>query len=320
MNAPEKVALMTNDVSALDAARRRNTALIRFGTAITVLNILGHLWLGFEQSWITPFVSLAAAYSTELAGELAVSRALGHSPRFTESFKKFVMFLLPAHITGLAVGMLLYAAEQLWAVAFAASAAIASKYVFRMPAGPKGASLHFLNPSNFGIAITLILFPTVGIAAPYQFAENITGAIDWLLPLVVVTTGSMINIKLTQRLPLIAAWLASFAAQAVIRALLFGTPLAAGLAPMTGFAFILFTFYMVTDPATTPEAPRNQRFFGIAVGLAYGVLMTAHVVFGLFFALVLVTGSRGLFHIIMIWRQRWAASRPQAQAATAYAE
>ena len=34
---------------------------------------------------------------------------------------------------------------------------------------------------------------------------------------------------------------------------------------MTGMAFLLFTFYMVTDPATTPRAPLPQFAFGVAV-------------------------------------------------------
>ena len=53
---------------------------------------------------------------------------------------------------------------------------------------------------------------------------------------------------------------------------------------MTGVAFLLFTFYMVTDPATTPSTPRGQIAFGAAVAAAYGLLMAFHVVFGLFFA------------------------------------
>lgn len=309
MNAPEKIAPAMAVTAQAAAVNRREGGLMRFATAITILNILGHLWLGFEQSWITPFIALAAAYSTEIAGEIGMARAAGRAPRFLGGFRNLVMFLLSAHITGLAVGMLLYAAEQLWAVAFAASAAIATKYLFRAPVGPKGATRHFLNPSNAGIAITLILFPTVGIAQPYQFAENIHGAIDWLLPLLIVGTGTMINRKFTQRLPLIAAWLMAFAAQAAIRSLLFGTPLAAGLAPMTGFAFILFTFYMITDPATTPEKPRDQRLFAAAVAAVYGALMAAHVVFGLFFALALVTGIRGLYLNLEAWRERRAARR-----------
>jgi enediyne biosynthesis protein E5 len=61
---------------------------------------------------------------------------------------------------------------------------------------------------------------------------------------------------------------------------------------MTGVAFILYTFYMVTDPATTPTGFKGQIAFGASVGAAYGVLLVAHVVFGLFFALTLVSALR----------------------------
>lgn len=288
---------------ALTPEQRREGGLIRFAFAITVLNILGHLWLGFEPSWATPFVALAASYVTELAGEWSSARAARRRARFAGSAGAFAKFLLSAHITGLAVGMLLYAAEQLWVIAFAASAAVASKYILRAPLGAPGATRHFYNPSNFGIALTLILFPLVGIAAPYQFAENISGPIDWLIPLVVVTTGTLINRKFTLRLPLIGAWLAAFALQALVRALVHGSPILAGLAPMTGFAFILFTFYMITDPATTPEARREQIGFGTAVGIAYGLLMELHIVFGLFFALALVSTLRGAFLVLKARRR-----------------
>lgn len=326
MNAPDRIvpapeAEQRAERPGLTPQQRREGGLLRFAIAITVLNILGHLWLGFEASWATPFVALAASYGTELAGEWASSRAAGRPPRFAGPPRVFARFLLSAHITGLAVGMLLYAAEQLWVIAFAASASVASKYLLRAPAGPDGASRHFYNPSNFGIALTLILFPTVGIAPPYQFAENIWGAIDWLLPLVVVTTGTLINRKFTQRLPLIGAWLAGFALQAAIRSLVHGTPLLAGLAPMTGFAFILFTFYMITDPATTPDEPRRQMLFGASVAAAYALMMELHIVFGLFFALVLVATLRGgMLHALgtrradapAAWPRREPAEQPGA--------
>ena len=62
-----------------------------------------------------------------------------------------------------------------------------------------------------------------------------------------------------------------------------GTPVAAALAPMTGLAFVLFTFYMVTDPGATPSRRRAQVAFGGSVAVAYGVLVALHVVFVLFF-------------------------------------
>lgn len=280
-------------------AEKRLGGLSRFAFAITVLNVLGHALLGFEQSWLTPFVSLAAAYATDIVGETLEARVHGRVPRYVGSMINVVRFLLPAHISALAVGMLLYAADNLAAVAFAASTAIASKYVLRVKMGTAsdGRPLlrHVLNPSNFGITLTLILFPTVGIAPPYQFTENTWGIVDWLLPAVVIGTGSFLNTKATGRIPLILAWLSAFLLQAVIRAALHDTPLEAGLLPMTGFAFILFTFYMITDPATSPSSIRGQTIFAAAVAAGYAVFMELHIVFGLFYALTLVTATRGVW-------------------------
>lgn len=289
---------------------KRIAGLARFALAITVLNVLGHLWLGFEQSWATPFVSLASAYATEITLELISAREAGRRPRFRgEGFVGLVKFLLSAHVSALAIGMLLMPLEQLWVVAFAASLAVASKYLVRVCID--GHWRHALNPSNLGITVTLLLFPSVGIAPPYQFSEATSGIVDWLLPLVVIGTGSLLNLKLTGRYPLILAWLGGFAAQALVRAGLNGTPPVAGLMPMTGFAFILFTFYMITDPATTPARRPNQILFGCAVAALYGVFMQLHIVFGMFYALTLVTAARALWFGLKL-PERISLRRPVA--------
>jgi hypothetical protein len=288
--------------------RTRLIGLSRFAAAITILNILGHLVLGFEQSWITPFLAVGTCYLVDLAGESAESLAEGRAPAWIRDgqfrLRQLTVFLLPAHITGLAVGMLLYAAHQLWAIVFACAAAIASKYIVRLRRLPATPGLppyvHFLNPSNFGIAATLVLFPMVGIAPPYQFSENTSEVFDWLLPLIVIGTGSYLNIRATRRHVLIAAWVIAFFGQAALRSLIHGAPLVASAGPMTGFAFILFTFYMITDPGTTPSKPRQQVLFAVSVALVYAVLVELHVVFDLFFALAIVAGARAL---IAFWRR-----------------
>src|SRR5205823_2889707 len=122
----------------------------------------------------------------------------------------------------------------------------------------------------------------------------LSGWWDWILPGAIVLTGSFLNARFTGRLAVIAGWLGGFALQAGVRSLLYQSPLVAGLTPMTGVAFVLYTFYMVTDPATTPERPRAQFAFGAAVAAAYGLLMALHVVYGLFFALSAVCALRGL--------------------------
>ncbi|HWR83736.1 MAG TPA: RnfABCDGE type electron transport complex subunit D [Candidatus Deferrimicrobium sp.] len=278
----------------------RVAALWRFAVAITVFNILGHLIFGFEQSIAQPLVSLAATYSMEIILELISARAQKRPSRLAGGFREIVEFLLPAHITGLAVGMLLYASDTLWPIIFAAAVAIGSKAVFRVIVA--GRARHFLNPSNTGIVATLLLFPWVGIAPPYHFSENLTGAGDWVLPGIILASGSFLNARFTRRIPLIVAWVGTFALQAVVRSLAYGTPLQAPLMPLTGVAFVLFTFYMVTDPGTTPSKPRHQIAFGAGVAIVYGLLQTYHVVFGLFFALVAVCAVRGAVLHALSWR------------------
>jgi hypothetical protein len=284
-------------------ASNRLAGLRRFAVAITVLNILGHTVFGFEQSYAQPFVALAAAYSTELLLEWIGSRAEGRRPAYAGGWLRKLDFLLSAHISGLAVAMLLYSNERLWPTAFAAAAAIGSKSIFRIPATM--GSRHFFNPSNFGITLTLLCFPWIGIAQPYMFTENLDRIGDWALPAVIVCTGTFMNFRFTHRLPLIGAWLSAFALQALFRHAVLGAALQPALGPMTGVAFILYTFYMVTDPATTPHSWRHQVLFGASIGATYGALMMLHIVFGLFFALSAVSAVRGIGMHISAMRAPW---------------
>jgi hypothetical protein len=129
--------------------------------------------------------------------------------------------------------------------------------------------------------------------------------------MVIICTGSFLNTWYTRRIPLALAWVGTFALQAIVSSLIlwFSTgycPMAARLSAMTGVTFVLFTFYMVTDPATTPERPGAQVAFGASVALVYSLLLMCHIVFGLFVALVIVCVARGLGMYLL------ACLRPQA--------
>ena len=298
----------------------RLPALRRFATAITVLNILGHTVLGFEPAWAHWAVGLAAAYTAEILCELVLAWSMDRRPRFLGGgVIGAVDFLLSAHISGTAVSMLLYSGGHFWPVAFAAALAICSKSIFRAPAPNGVGTRHFLNPSNFGIAATLLLFPWVGITPPYMFTAHLGPFGDWALPALIIVVGSFLNIRFTQRFPLIVAWLVTFQLQAVVRTTIFDTATVAAMLPMTGLAFLLFTFYMVTDPATTPERPRDQVIFGASVAITYSVLMSLHVVFTLFFALAIVTGARGVLMTVAAARAKARAKVPAATAGLPFA-
>jgi Na+-translocating ferredoxin:NAD+ oxidoreductase RnfD subunit len=272
--------------------KMRLFALWYFTCLMILWNVLGHTVLGFEQSWATPVVAIATAILVQMLLEWVDAEATNREIRFTGSLANFLNFLPAALIPGFACGMLLYANERLWPVVFATALAISSKVLFRAPVG-NGRFQHIFNPSNFGVAATFILFPQVGFAPPYHFTANITGAWAWVLPAAVLFTGIIIHALFTGRLLLCASWIIGFILQAVVRAKFFGTPFFVPLMPMTSAAFILFTLYMVPDPATTPIKPWRQVAFGFSVAMVYGVLQVLHLVFGLFFALVTVCAIRG---------------------------
>ncbi|WP_036346783.1 hypothetical protein [Micromonospora sp. CNB394] len=271
----------------------RVTALRRFAISITVLNILGYTVLGFEQPALWPVYAVLTAYAAELLLEAVGARGEGRAPRYAGGVRNLVEFLFPAHITALAVNMLLYTNDRLLVMLFGVLVAISGKWLLRTPVD--GRLRHFMNPSNFGIAIVLLLFPWVSIAPPYHFTENLSGPADWAIVAVILVLGTMLNAKLTRRMWLIAGWLSIFVVQSMVRGLILDTSIPAALATMTGTAFVLFTNYMITDPGTTPSRPAAQFAFGGGVALVYGVLTGASVTYGLFFATAIVCLVRGLF-------------------------
>lgn len=268
-------------------------ALWYFTILMIVWNILGHTILGFEQSHAAVVVAIGTAIFAQLFLEWVDAKARNREVRFAGSWTNLLNSLPAALIPGFACGMLLYPNDRLWPIIFAVVLSIGSKVLIRAPVG-EGRTQHIFNPSNFGVAVTLVLFPEVGFAPPYQFTENITGVWNWILPIFVLFTGIIIHGFFTGRLPLVAAWVIGFALQGEIRALIYGSPPLVPLMPMTSAAFVVFTLYMVPDPATTPLKPWRQAAFGFSVAMVYGAIQMLHLVFGLFFALVAVCAVRGL--------------------------
>lgn len=278
-------------------------ALWYFMILMIVWNILGHTYLGFEQSHAATFVALGTGIFMQLFLEWLDARAQGREVRWAGSPANFLNALPAAMIPAFACSMLLYPNERLWPFVFATALSISSKIFFRAPVA-EGRTQHIFNPSNFGIAMTLLLFPQVGFAPPYHFTENLVGNWHWILPGFILLTGVVIHGLFTGRLPLVAAWIIGFALQGQIRAHIYGFPPVVPLMPMTSAAFIVFTLYMVPDPATTPLKPWRQVAFGFSVAMLYGAIQMMHLVFGLFFALISVCLIRGIsLHLYFAYKK-----------------
>lgn len=283
--------------------RLRLFALWYFTTLMIVWNVVGHTVLGFEQSWASPPVAIATAVAVSMLLDWVDARARGRALRFTGSPGDFLNFLPACLIPGFACSMLLYSNQRLSPLVFAVVLSIGSKLIFRAPVGG-GHTQHVFNPSNLGVGATLVLFPEVSFAPPYHFTENVTGIWDLGVPIIVLVSGIVIHALFTGRLPLVAAWVGGFILQGVVRAMLAGTPAFVPLMPMTSAAFIIFTLYMIPDPATTPLKAGRQALFGFSVAAVYGMLQALHIVFGLFYALIVVCAIRGLsLHAFALWRR-----------------
>jgi hypothetical protein len=290
----------------------RYLALRNFAMSITAFNIFGYTLLGWEQPWLWPILAVITGYVTELGFELVSAWAGRRQPEFLGRGPRGLMeYLLPAHITALACSMLLYANNQWWPVMFTVVIAVSQKHVLRAPVA--GRMRHFMNPSNFGISVTLLVLGSwVSISPPYQFTEWANSYFRIMIPMIILTAGTVLNAMLTKKTALIVGWMGSFAIQAFIRHWIFGVQLNTALGVMTGVAFVLFSNYMITDPATTPSPHKGMAkfMFGSAVGTVYGVLMAFNVVYTLFFALSLVCACRGLGW----WVAHFIAKRRQARA------
>jgi len=294
----------------------RYIALRNFAISISVLNVFGYTMLGFEQPWLWPLLAVLTGYATELAFETIGSWVHQRPARFRgNGIRGLYEALLPAHITSLAVSMLLYCNNQFWPVAFGVVVGVGAKHVLQAPIN--GRMKHYMNPSNFGISAVLLCFSGwCSIAPPYQFSENANTFFRIMIPLIIAVSGTVINAMLTRKVALIVGWLGGFAIQAFIRHWIWHVALFSALGAMTGIAFVLFTNYMITDPGTTPFRARNQFMFGSSVALVYAVMMEFNVVYTLFFATTVTCALRGLgwwaAHLIGRYRRQRAASVPAA--------
>lgn len=274
-------------------ARDPRTGLRTSATLATIFTIFGHFLFGFEQAWAPVFVSLAAGYSATLVFETIDARANGRTPGYVGGgFKKFADFMLSTHMTAITLAFLLYCGRQLWIVAFSAVLAIGSKYLLRVNLG--GRMRHFMNPSNFAIVVVLACFQWTGII-PWGYTATLHGFWDVALVLFIVMLGSRLNILFTGRVPTILAWLSGFIVFGTIRALIMGDPVVAQFVPLTGIPLILFTFYMITDPMTSPSRLRSQILFGGGIALAYSVLLVLEVQYTMFYAVTVVAALRGMW-------------------------
>ncbi|UFJ42429.1 RnfABCDGE type electron transport complex subunit D [Brevibacillus humidisoli] len=241
--------------------------------------IAGQIYLGFFQRWDAIIVSLLCTVSTELL--------LGRI------FHKKWQFPLSAIITGIGVSLLV-SSYLLWPYALTAVLSILFKYLIRYKGG------HVFNPNNVALVLILYFLPEYAVSTPKQW----TNAYEVML--FILCLGLFVS-YLANRHYAALTFLSGFTLLALIRHYVFGAPLLAALGPLLGASLQLFTFFMITDPKTTPSSRGGQVIYALIIALFDAAFRINQFANPQFYAVFLVS-------ILVVIPYRWWVARKSEQA------
>lgn len=186
-------------------------------------------------------------------------------------------------ITSLSLALLLRA-DALWPLALAAMIAVGSKFMLRIN------GKHIFNPANLGI-VAMVLFSSAAWTTPGQW-----GVAIWFAALL-AGLGMFVTYR-AARIDVPLVFIGVFAALIIGRALWLGDPLSIPLLRLQNGALVLFAFFMISDPKTTPDGlgPR-VAFVSATALLAYVLTYHFFITDGLFIALTAMCIARPFFEL-----------------------
>ncbi len=276
---------------------------LHLATVIISLQVLGQTAFGFQLSIAQILVSLLTCAVIEFA--------------ITFRRQRVIMWPASALLTGNGVAFILrvpgtehgdwWSMKGWWIFAGTAAVSILSKHVITW----RGS--HFFNPSNFGLVLCFVLLGSTR-ADPLAFWWGPMS--PWLaLALVIILVGAF---AILSRLRLLAIavtfWIAFAIGIAVIAAAGHQMTARWHLGPITGFEFwrvvvlspevMIFLFFMITDPKTTPRNRVGRYVYALAVALIAVLLIAPQVTefwtkVALLGALWIVCASRPLVDLLM---------------------
>jgi enediyne biosynthesis protein E5 len=184
---------------------------------------------------------------------LAVASALATQAVCSKLWRLPKIDLRSPLITGFSLSLLLRADEP-WVYVAAGIIAISSKFLLRLE------GKHLWNPA--GLAIVVLLFGTNHVwISPGQW-----GASVWFAAL--LTFLAILVLQAARRADISLFFLAAHAALLFARALWLGDPLAIPVHQLESGSLLLFTFFMISDPRTTPDARLGRLVLALAVALS----------------------------------------------------
>ena len=205
-------------------------------------------------------------------------------------------------ITGLSLSLLLRA-QTPWVFALAGVIAISSKFLLRFD------GKHLFNPAGFAIVILLLANAGVWISPGQWGAELWFAALAVLLAIVVLQASRRADIAIF--------FLASHAALLGARALWLGDPLAIPLHQMQSGSLLIFAFFMISDPRTSPNSRLGRFAFAFAVAaLGHYLAFYMQMRPALYFALIALSPLTPVIdRVLPAPRFAWRNAQPEGASA-----
>jgi Na+-transporting NADH:ubiquinone oxidoreductase subunit NqrB len=202
--------------------------------------LFGVTYLGWQSDKSKYIALLASAVITQLA--------------FTQFTTKRYSSVKSALITGLGLCLLLKTGSVETAV-LAAVVAISTKFIIKVK------NKHIFNPANIGI-IAAVLLTNDAWVSPGQWGSSV------LLWFFVGAAGLMMVLKVG-RIDTTVTFLLTFGGLLFARQVLYlGWEPSVWLHQMSNGTLLLFTFFMITDPMTTPNHKHARVLWSVVLAVA----------------------------------------------------
>ena len=236
---------------------------------IAVLSLLlgyGVFFLDFGIRWQNALTILVAAQLTQYVGT-----HLKRLPRFDP---------LSAAITSLSLTLLLRT-DAISLAALAAVLAIGSKFLLRVR------GKHLFNPANFAL-VSLMILSDRAWASSGQWGSAAIGAF------LLACLGFLVLTR-AKRAETTIGFLLFYASLLFGRAIWLGDPLSIPLHQLQNGALLIFAFFMISDPKTTPNAPLGRiAYAAVVASIAYIIQFVYYQPNGPILALILSCAARSI--------------------------
>jgi Na+-translocating ferredoxin:NAD+ oxidoreductase RnfD subunit len=213
----------------------------RHGQIATLASLLvyGLGWLQFDLGLTQVAVTLAVALGVQRLGDAWTGAPWRSGAK-------------SALISGLSLCLLLRT-DLPWIAALASTIAVGSKFVIRVR------GKHVFNPTN-GALVALLLTTDLAWVSPGQWGTAAAFAFT-------MACAGLLVVNRAARSDVTLAFIAAWSALLVGRSLSLGEPMSIPLHRLESGAFLLFSFFMISDPKTTPDSRIGRIAFAVLVAV-----------------------------------------------------